>query len=108
MLSSWTQTAAINSGYIAGTGGGIVSIDGKGAARRIYLLDAQTLQVLYVNHALNNGHYLLRGLDPSREYLLIARDHLRNYEPVAYDYVRPATDLTHVEQEELWQQMLSS
>lgn len=93
-------------GYVAGTGAGIASIDGQGIAAPVIAFDCISLQVAQSAWSLDNGHYLLRGLNPEREYLILARDPSRNYEPVVYDYLKPANDLTHAEQEALWQQML--
>lgn len=93
-------------GYIAGSGDGIVTIAGEPAARTIYVLDAVNLAVLRTTTSWADGRYLIRGLDPGKEYILFARDHHRDYEPVVYDYLKPATDLSHAEQEALWQQML--
>lgn len=97
-----------HTGYIGGTGDGIVTIAGQAASRPIYLLNVDDLQPSHFCVSLSNGHYLFMGLDPSKEYVVFARDHMRNYEPAAYDYVRPTTDRTYAEQDALWQQMLSS
>ncbi len=92
-----------NTGYIAGDEDGIVTAGGESAGRDIYLLDVKTFEPLYVTASLDNGHYLFTGLDPNCEYLVIARDHNRQLEPAAYDYVKPANDLTIAEQRELWE-----
>lgn len=88
-------------GYLAGTDEGIVTAGGTPAVRRVYL---------YYNHRLirettsnAEGHYAFLCLDPQREYLIMARDWMRHYEPVAYDNVRPATNITPQEQWRLWQ-----
>ena len=88
-------------GYLAGTDEGIVTAGGSPAVRRVYL---------YYNHRLirettsnAEGHYAFLCLDPQREYLIMARDWMRHYEPVAYDNVRPATNITPQEQWRLWQ-----
>lgn len=90
-------------GYIAGTGDGIVTIQGKPASRKIWLFDAQTLAIVQVVTSLSNGHYLFLGLDPTKEYLVVARDYKKQYEPFCWDYVKPADDLTIAEQQALWQ-----
>ncbi|MBS9781957.1 MAG: hypothetical protein KGV56_05615 [Gammaproteobacteria bacterium] len=95
-------TDAEHTGYIAGCEDGIVTAGGEPANREVCLLSTDTLSVQYVTQSLQNGHYLFMGLDPNREYLLIARDCLRQYEPVAYDYIKPANDKTVAEQVELW------
>lgn len=90
-------------GYIAGAGDGIVTVQGKPAKRDIWLLNAQTMAVEQVVTSLKNGHYLFIGLDPAKEYLVMARDYKKEYEPFVWDYVKPADDLTVAEQQAAWQ-----
>lgn len=92
-----------HAGYIAGAGDGIVTVAGKPSSRRVYLLDALTMQLLRVSISLKNGHYLLMGLNPNKEYMLMVRDYKKEYEPFAWDYVKPSDDLTVAEQQALWQ-----
>lgn len=89
--------------YIAGAGDGIVTVQGKPARRDIWLLDAQTMAVEQIITSLNNGHYMFIGLDPAKEYLVMARDYKKEFEPFVWDYVKPADDLTIAEQQALWQ-----
>ena len=95
------------SGYIAGTGDGIVTINGRPARREIWCMDASNYVWLRRAWSLTNGHYLITGLDPNKRYLVMSRDLPPNgvdqrYEPFAWDYVEPATDLTLGEQKALW------
>lgn len=90
-------------GYIAGTNDGIVTVAGQPSSRDIWLLNVQTMAVEQVITSLKNGHYLFMGLDPAKEYLVMARDYKREFEPFAWDYVKPADDLTVAEQQALWQ-----
>lgn len=90
-------------GYIAGTGDGIVTVLGKPAAREIWLLNARALSVEQVVTSLSNGHYLFMGLEPSKEYLVMVRDYKKEFEPFCWDYVKPADDLNITEQNALWQ-----
>ncbi|MGP5518010.1 hypothetical protein ACTXNA_07180 [Psychrobacter celer] len=99
----YTQLTLTNSGYIAGDGVGIVTVRGKPAERSIWLLDAQTMSVEQITISLNNGHYLFIGLDPLKEYLVMVRDYKKEFESFAWDYVKPADDLTIAEQQALWQ-----
>lgn len=92
-------------GYIAGTGDGLVSVGGVPASRKVYVLDAKTLAIIKTAVSLDNGHYLIAGLDPNRKYLIMARDYKNEYEPSCYDNVTPAADLSVDEQQELWQMM---
>lgn len=94
--------AVTHNSYIAGSADGIVTVQGKPASRKIWLLDAATMAVEQVVTSLKNGHYMFLGLDPAREYLVMARDFKKEYEPFAWDYVKPADDLTIAEQQALW------
>ncbi|HAV46873.1 MAG TPA: hypothetical protein DCX43_01580 [Psychrobacter sp.] len=99
----YTSLSRVYSGYIAGSDDGIVTSKGVPASRNIYLLDALTMRVLNKTQSLKSGHYLFLGLDPTKEYLIIVRDYKRELEPFAWDYVKPANDLTVAEQQDLWQ-----
>lgn len=108
LVKTCTSLSLIYSGYIAGSGDGIVTVKGKPASRHICLLDAITMQVLRRNQSLKNGHYIIKGLDPSKKYIVMARDLPPNgidqrFEPFAWDDVQPADDLTIDEQQALWQ-----
>lgn len=92
-----------NTGYIAGSGDGIVTVLGKPASRKIWLLDAQTLAIVQVVTSLQNGHYLFMGLDPAKKYLVMVRDYKGEFEPFVWDQVPPATDKTVSEQQAMWQ-----
>lgn len=87
-------------GYIAGTGDGIVTVRGKSAKREILLMDANSRDYQFVGRAwsMGNGQYMFTDLDPDKQYLIMARDYNKEYEPFAYDYVAPATDITPAEQ----------
>lgn len=89
--------------YIAGTNDGIVTVTGKAASRKIWLLNARTMVVEQVATSLKNGHYIFMGLDLDKEYLVMVRDYKKEFEPFAWDYVKPADDLTIDEQQALWQ-----
>ena len=95
-------------GYIAGAADGVVTVNGVVAKRDIILFDAQDLSVVQRSQSLSNGHYLLNGLDPAKQYIVMARDYNKEYEPAVFDYVTPATDLTPTQQQELWQSWQTS
>lgn len=95
-------------GYVAGTADGVVTVNGVVAKRDIVVLDAVDLSVLQRSQSFANGHYLLKGLDQSKQYLIMARDYNKEYEPAVFDYVTPATDLTIAQQQELWQSWQTS
>lgn len=89
-----TVFALTNTNYIAGSGDGIVTVAGKPASRHVYLLDAVTLTTIQKVASFANGRYVFMGLPPDKQYMIIARDYKKEYEPFAWDYVRPASDLT--------------
>lgn len=99
----YTSLSLSHDGYIAGANDGIVTVAGKPASRKIWLLNAQTMAVEQVITSLKNGHYMFLGLDTAKEYLVMVRDYKKEYEPFAWDYVKPADDLTVAEQQALWQ-----
>lgn len=104
MLSKTYVILAIPfTGYIAGSGDGIVTAMSSPASRNIYLLDANDMQLLRITTSLKNGHYLFMGLDSTKEYLVMVRDYKKELEPFAWDFVKPANDLTIAEQQALWQ-----
>lgn len=98
----YTKLSLPHSGYIAGSGDGIVTVQGKPASRKIWLLDARTLAIAVSLWSLDNGHYLFLGLDTEKEYLVMVRDYKKEFEPFAWDYVTPADDLTIDEQQAMW------
>lgn len=103
-----TRAIGLGLGYIAGTGDGIATIDGKPAQAEILLTDASDVKAGFIHRtfSLKNGRYLIKGLDPRQRYLILARDLNGNYEPCAYDNLAPASDLTMDELAALWEQMI--
>ena len=102
LARTYTSLSLTHDGYIAGSADGIVTVQGKPASRKIWLLDAKTMLAEQVITSLKNGHYLFLGLDPTKEYLVMVRDYKKELEPFAWDYVKPADDLTVAEQQALW------
>lgn len=103
LANSYAISNSMNHGYIAGSGDGIVTVAGKPASRKIWLLNTVNMMVEQVVISTKKGNYLFVSLDPNKEYLVIARDFKREYEPFAWDYVKPADDLTINQQQALWQ-----
>ena len=95
-------------GYIAGTADGIVTVNSVAAIREVVLFNAIDLSVVQRSQSFSNGRYLLNNLDPSQQYMVMARDYNKEYEPAVFDYVTPATDLTIAQQQELWQSWQTS
>lgn len=103
LAKTYTSLSLAHSGYISGAGDGIVTVQGKPSSRKIWLLDAKTMQIEQIITSLKNGHYLFLGLDVTKEYLVMVRDYKKEFEPFAWDYVKPANDLTIEQQQALWQ-----
>lgn len=99
---TYTSLSLTHSGYIAGSGEGIVTAQGVRSARKIYLLDAKTLALVRVATSLDSGNYLIAGLDPSRKYIVMGRDYKGVLEPYVWDNRVPATNRTIDEQQAMW------
>ncbi|WP_413520590.1 hypothetical protein [Psychrobacter glacincola] len=100
-LSIIDRGFAYGSGYIAGTADGIVTVAGKAASRAIYLYALYNHKpMVFVAKVWSTaqGNYIFSNLDTSMRYLIMVRDYAGQYEPFAWDYVVPATDLTPREQ----------
>lgn len=91
-----------NLGYVSGEDDGIVTVGGMPRRCEIVVFDMD-LTVVSRWYSLDNGHYLITNLDPTKKYLLMARDYKGEYEPCCWDYVTPKDDKTLEEQMELWQ-----
>lgn len=94
----YTSLSLAYSGYIAGSGDGIVTVAGQPASRKIWLLNAKTMEVEQVITSPKNGHYMFLGLNPDDKYMVMVRDYKKEFEPFAWDDVTPATDLMLDEQ----------
>ncbi|MCP1659349.1 hypothetical protein [Neisseria perflava] len=76
-------------GYIAGENEGIVTVGGEPAERRIFLLDRKKMSCVRDVWSGEDGAYVFERLNPAVEFLMVAIDHKKQYEPVAYDFVKP-------------------
>lgn len=103
LSQDYTPLSLAHNGYIAGANDGIVTAKGVPSSRKIWLFDADTMIIEQVGISLINGHYMLMGLNPDKRYLVMVRDYKKELEPFAWDYVKPADDLTIDEQQALWQ-----
>lgn len=114
-LSIVDRSHYFGSGYIAGTGNGIVTVNGQPAIRPIYLFeffDYQPPILVAKIFSDSKGRYLFINLDTTKKYLVMCRDFApiadeQRFEPAVWDYVAPATDLSMAEQQALWQQMVN-
>ena len=77
-------------GYFAGTAGGIVTVDGRPASRRVLCLRRDNFRLVRDTWSKEDGTYLLQHLDPKLDYIVMAVDHEARWEPVAWDWVKPA------------------
>ena len=106
MLSVVDRSNYYGTGYIAGTGDGIVTVAGVPSLRAVYLYalhNHKTMVFVSKVWSTASGHYMFSSVDENQEYLVMARDAKREYEPFAWDYVTPAMDLTPYEQYQLQQ-----
>lgn len=76
-------------GYIAGEADGIVTVKGAPAARRIYLFARPQMVCVADQWSKDDGSYQFDRLDQNAEFLLVAVDYKKQYEPVSYDFVKP-------------------
>ena len=79
-------------GFIAGEGEGIVTVGGEPASRRIYLFARPTMELVDAQWSRDDGTYRFARLNTETQYMMIAADHKKQYEPVGYDYITPVTD----------------
>lgn len=82
----------VGTGIIAGRGIGIVTVGGVPAPRRILLLERERLKVIDDQWSAADGTYLFAELNTGQDFIVLALDHKRQYEPVARDYIRPVED----------------
>lgn len=88
-------------GYFAGLGEGILTVAGKPARREIWLISLTENRVVRSVWSERDGAWFIGHLDPAQEYMIIARDHDKQYAPFAWDHRRPATEMTLHEQLQL-------
>ena len=80
-------------GFIAGNGNGIVTVDGKPGQKRIVIFErTHTFPCLRQTWSNSDGSYLLPWLDVSKIYTVMAVDDKEKYEPVVWDFIKPAID----------------
>lgn len=78
-------------GFIAGAGNGIVTVDGKPSQKRIVIFErVDSLPILRVTWSHSDGSYLVDNLDKDKTYLVMAFDDKQKYEPVAWDFIKAA------------------
>ena len=68
---------------------GIVTVRDNPARRRVVLMDRVSLKTVSTQWSRNDGSYGFTHLDENRDFILFALDHLKEFEPPAYDWVRP-------------------
>ena len=72
-------------GFIAGK----VTIEGSPASRKVWLFDARSAVVVAAGWSAKDGAYRFEWLDPTREYFVVAHDHVRQFNAVVADWVLP-------------------
>lgn len=86
----WRDERYGGHGLIAGTAGGIVTVGGKPARRRILCISREDFHIVRDVWSKSDGSYLLQHLNPEKDFIVLALDHEQKFEPVAWDWVRPA------------------
>lgn len=79
-------------GYIAGEAEGIVTVNGQPASRRIYLFIRPKMEIVADTWSKDDGSYRFDRLKEDGEYLMVATDYKKQYEPVSYDFIKPHVD----------------
>ena len=87
----WRSRDYTGTGFIAGSGTGIVTVGGVPASRRVLLMARDRLRVIADVWSNDDGTYRFERLNEDQAYIVMALDHQGLYEPVAYDFVRPAS-----------------
>lgn len=66
---------------------------GNAAKRVVWALDAQSMERKGVSPTTADGYYDIRGLDPSRSYVIVARDMETGQNAVVFDRVQAVPDV---------------
>ena len=85
VLRAWKNIYQGGSGTIQGT----VTIETIPGARQVRLFDKRTGLVIGETWSTVTGHYEFNNIDPTREYFVVAHDHLRVYNAVVQDMLTP-------------------
>lgn len=86
VLRAWKNIYQGGVGTIQGT----VTIENIPGARQVRLFDKRTGLVIGETWSTVTGHYEFNNIDPTREYFVVAHDHLRVYNAVVQDMLVPA------------------
>lgn len=76
-------------GFIAGTGKGVVTVDGQPSSRRVYLFEQSSMACLSDMWSNDNGEYRFINLSDKFRYMVLARDYTGKYSPISVDNVIP-------------------
>ena len=80
------------SGYIAGESPGLVTVASAPAARRVFLLERNGMQVIRSTISAGNGTYQFSNINTGRRYCVVATDHQLQFNAVIRDNITPAVD----------------
>ncbi|UXY76188.1 hypothetical protein OCL44_02610 [Neisseria gonorrhoeae] len=83
------QPLSVRRRLYRGAGGGVVTVEGAPASRRVYLFALPDMVCIDDVWADDNGEYRFSQLDTEKRFLVLARDHTGKYEPVSADNVKP-------------------
>lgn len=79
-------------GYIAGESPGLVSVAGSPAARRVFLLERNGMQVTRSTISAADGTYRFSHIDAGRRYCVVAIDHQLQFNAVIRDNIAPVNE----------------
>lgn len=85
LKAGWKNIYQGGSGTIQGT----VTIENIPGARQVRLFDKRTGLVIGETWSSATGHYEFNNIDTTREYFVVAHDHLRVYNAVVQDMLTP-------------------
>ena len=68
---------------------GKITVEGTPASRRVRLFDALTGLLIAETWSRHDGRYRFDFLDPARNYVVLAHDHLRQFNAVVADGIQP-------------------
>ena len=103
-----SDTAHVERGYLYGINANGITINGTGVATNIFLVDAYTMQIMYMTTSTNTGTYIFTGVDLNYEYSLIAVDTSNTYNSKIHSNVQVYNDKLLSEQRDMWIDMTNN
>lgn len=79
-------------GEISGPNPLSVTVAGAAASRKVYLIDRALMKMIRVGRSGQDGFYRFVGLDVKRQFIVLARDDLLQFDAVIRDNITPAEE----------------